>query len=272
MFQFMGGEMVLATAGEAKRPRHDLPTAARYMYLLPVAFYLVAILLVGVNVNYLDPRIYHSHISWFLQSRLEGIQTGARSPFVIAVHNAGIRGLPGFLNGCLLFSALTAAWVLYSLHQSAWLTHGIRNSALYVSSRTLFVLAQRSEFNTVRRTLGKTNNGHTPLAAIFTSFVLGLLAFLAVRAKDAVFQEVCKTVPILQRSYSSACSLYTFSVVCTPDQCSVFMVASASHSLDSSGGKGKLYAVVCALLTVTQNGFLSQGHEPRRDTLQAKPL
>ena len=111
MFQFMGGEIVLATAGEAKRPRRDLPTAARYMYLLPIGFYLVAILLVGLNVNYLDPRIYHSHVTWYPESksRLEGITTAIRSPFVIAIENASIKVLPGFLDVCFLISSLTAA-------------------------------------------------------------------------------------------------------------------------------------------------------------------
>ena len=109
MFQFMGGEIVLVTAGEAKRPRTDLPVAARYMYLLPVSFYLVAILLVGLNVNYLDPRIYHSHVTYLLNSRLEGLQTAASSPFVVVIENAGIRALPSFLDACFLFSALTAA-------------------------------------------------------------------------------------------------------------------------------------------------------------------
>ena len=116
MFQFMGGEIVLATAGEAKKPRHDLPTAARYMYLLPVGFYLIAILLVGINVNYLDPRIYHTHVSWDLEpeARLDGIVTARRSPFVIVIQNAGIRALPGFLDACFIFSALTAALVIFS--------------------------------------------------------------------------------------------------------------------------------------------------------------
>lgn len=109
MFQFMGGEIVLVTAGESKRPMRDLPIAARYMYLLPLSFYLVGILLLGLNINYLDPRIYHSHVPYFVQSRLEGIQTAATSPFVVAIENAGIRGLPGFLDACFLFSALTAA-------------------------------------------------------------------------------------------------------------------------------------------------------------------
>jgi len=109
MFQFMGGEMVLVTSGEAKSPRRDLPTAARYMYMLPVSFYIVGILLVGLNVNYFDPKIYHSHVTYFVEARLEGIQTASRSPFVVAIENAGIKALPGFLDACFLFSALTAA-------------------------------------------------------------------------------------------------------------------------------------------------------------------
>ncbi|KAL8704701.1 MAG: hypothetical protein Q9201_002163 [Fulgogasparrea decipioides] len=197
MFQFMGGEMVLVTAGEAKRPMRDLPIAARYMYLLPVSFYLVAILLVGLNVNYLDPRIYHSHVTWFLESRLEGIQTAARSPFVVVVENAGIKTLPGFLDACFLFSALTAA-----------------NSALYVSSRTLFTLAQRSSISSIRRTIGRTNNGHTPLAAITISFLPGALAFLAVRSKEKVFQEL---IHVFGR-------LYTGPVLCIyAAQCLAFL-------------------------------------------------
>lgn len=109
MFQFMGGEIVLVTSGEAKSPRRDLPTAARYMYLLPVSFYLVMIFFVGLNVNYFDPRIYHSHVAYLADTSRGGIQTASRSPFVIAIENAGLRGLPGFLDACFLFSALTAA-------------------------------------------------------------------------------------------------------------------------------------------------------------------
>ncbi|KAL8825691.1 MAG: hypothetical protein Q9170_007698 [Blastenia crenularia] len=172
MFQFMGGEITLVTAGEAKRPMRDLPIAARYMYLLPVSFYLIAILLLGLNINYLDPRIYHSHTAYLLDTRLNGLQTAARSPFVVAIENAGIRALPGFLDACFIFSALTAA-----------------NSALYVSSRTLFTLSQRSAISIIRSTIGRTNNGHTPIAAILVSFLPGLLAFLAIRYKERGFQE-----------------------------------------------------------------------------------
>lgn len=110
MFQFMGGEIVLVTAAEAESPRQDLPTAARYMYLLPVSLYLVGIFLVGLCINYLDPKLPHPHVDYYpTGSRLDGITTGTRSPFVIVIQTAGIPGLPGFLNAAFLFSALTAA-------------------------------------------------------------------------------------------------------------------------------------------------------------------
>ena len=110
MFQFMGGEMVLATAAEAESPRRDLPTAARYMYTLPVSLYLIGILLVGLSINYLDPRLYHPHVDYYPSgARLDGINTADRSPFVIVIQDAGIKVLPGFLNAAFLVSAITAA-------------------------------------------------------------------------------------------------------------------------------------------------------------------
>ena len=101
--------MVLVTAAEAESPRQDLPIAARYMYLLPVSLYLVGIFLVGLCVNYLDPRLPHPHVDYVSVPRLDGITTAERSPFVIVIQTAGISILPGFLNAAFLFSALTAA-------------------------------------------------------------------------------------------------------------------------------------------------------------------
>ena len=80
------------------------------MYTLPVRLYLIGILLVGLSINYLDPRLYHPHVDYYPSgSRLDGINTAFRSPFVIVIENAGIRVLPGFLNAAFLVSALTAA-------------------------------------------------------------------------------------------------------------------------------------------------------------------
>ena len=106
----MGGEMVLVTAGEAKSPRRDIPVAARYMYWLPVTFYLIAVLLVGLCVDYLDPLLPRQHKQpQSSKPWLNGITTADASSFVIAIVHAGVRTLPGFLNAAFLFSAVTAA-------------------------------------------------------------------------------------------------------------------------------------------------------------------
>ena len=103
--------MVLVTAAEAESPRRDLPVAARYMYLLPVSLYMVGILLVGLCVDYLNPRLSHLHVLSTLNPRLIGITTAASSPYVIAIEEAGIKVLPSFLNAAFIFSAITAAFV-----------------------------------------------------------------------------------------------------------------------------------------------------------------
>jgi len=80
------------------------------MYNLPVSMYLMGILLVGLCINYFDPRLPHPRIGFHSTTmHPDGITTAARSPFVIVIEDAGIPVLPGFLNAAFIFSALTAA-------------------------------------------------------------------------------------------------------------------------------------------------------------------
>ena len=104
MFSCMGGDMVIVAAGEAKFPRRDLPPVTRFMYLAPIGFYILAAFLVGLNINFMDPDLYHPwakpaadapHIS--------------HSPFIIALRHTSIKVLPKFINACILISAYTAA-------------------------------------------------------------------------------------------------------------------------------------------------------------------
>ena len=78
------------------------------------------------------------------------------------------------------------------------LTAATSNSALYASSRTLFFLSEKSSFGVIKRSLGRTNNGHTPLAAIFASFIPGCLAFPVVGVDRASFQEVGGSTNVIQ--------------------------------------------------------------------------
>lgn len=100
MFACMGGDLVIVTAGEAESPRRDLAPSARFMYLVPIACYVLCSFLVGFNINYMDPKIYHPFAAWNY--------TTSHSPFVIALGYTSIKVLPAVLKASFLFSAYTA--------------------------------------------------------------------------------------------------------------------------------------------------------------------
>jgi len=101
MFSRMGGDIVIVTAGEAKRPRQDLPPVARFMYMVPIGFYVLASILVGMNIDFRDPLLSHPFEGG------DGPKI-SHSPFVIVAENASLKVLPNFLNACFLISAYTA--------------------------------------------------------------------------------------------------------------------------------------------------------------------
>ncbi|KAI9751513.1 MAG: Cationic amino acid transporter 2 [Lichina confinis] len=190
MFSCWGADSVLVTAGEAASPRRDLPQAARFMYLVPVGLYILMTFLLGFNINFLDPGLLRPWIE------LTQPTAATTSPFIIVVKRAGIETLPSVLNACFLVSAYTTA-----------------NTALYTSSRTLFSMAQMYGKNTIiARTLGRTNNGHTPVAAILFCSVFGLLSMLGIA--DRSFDQ-----PIL-----SLTAFFTGSMGCIyASQCLAFL-------------------------------------------------
>jgi amino acid transporter len=99
----MGGDIVIVTAGEAKYPRKDLPPVARFMYLAPIGFYIIASFLVGLNINFMDLDLYHP---WAKPAA--DAPRISHSPFIIVITHTSIKVLPKFLNACFLISAYTA--------------------------------------------------------------------------------------------------------------------------------------------------------------------
>ncbi|OCL08475.1 hypothetical protein AOQ84DRAFT_439560 [Glonium stellatum] len=187
MFACMGGDIVVVTAGEAKRPRNDLPPATRFMYWVPLSLYFIASLCVGFNINFADPDLFRAY-------SLKNTNS-SHSPFIIVVKSTAIKILPNILNACFLISGYSAA-----------------NTGLFVSSRTLFALAQQYGNEFLRSTLGKTNNGHTPIAAILCCSSFGLLALLGLA--DMSFNQ-----PILSLS-----AFFTGSVACVyASECIAFL-------------------------------------------------
>ncbi|KAF2875146.1 amino acid permease-domain-containing protein [Massariosphaeria phaeospora] len=159
MFSCMGGEMVAMTAGEAKEPWRDIPISMSFVYVIPLSLYPFVMMAGGANVNYADPHLYKM---W-----ARGTGDLSLSPFVIAAQSSSLHALPRVLNVFFIISAYTAA-----------------NTAIYVASRSVFMLAQTYLSRKLADTFGRTNNGHTPLAAIALCSVLGFLS-LAGLSKNA---------------------------------------------------------------------------------------
>ncbi|KAK0246047.1 amino acid permease [Armillaria nabsnona] len=142
-FSFIGTEIVAIAAGEAKNPRRNLPKAIRRVYIRILLFYIGGTAVIGLLVPSTDPRLDLS----------DG--TAASSPFVIAIKNAGIGGLPSVINAALLTSAWSAA-----------------SSDLYTSSRALYGLAASG--NAPKIFLRTTRKGLPFVSIIFCSLFAAL--------------------------------------------------------------------------------------------------
>ena len=115
-FSYGGSEMVVIAAGETENPRRNIPKAVRRVFWRIAIFYVLSILLIGMCVSSADPGLLSA-----IQSGAPGV---AASPFVIAIKNGGIKGLPHVINAVVLTSAWSAG-----------------NSFFYSSTRVLYATA-----------------------------------------------------------------------------------------------------------------------------------
>ncbi|KAK9246928.1 amino acid permease-domain-containing protein [Lipomyces tetrasporus] len=127
-FAFAGTELVGLAAAETENPRKTRITL----------FYIIALALVGLLVPYNSPQLLDA----------------AASPFVIAIQNAGIAGLPSVINVVILISVLS-----------------VGNSSVYGCSRTLASLA---EMGLAPKHLAYIDKSGRPLVAIIVTTIFGL--------------------------------------------------------------------------------------------------
>ncbi|KAL4881049.1 amino acid permease/ SLC12A domain-containing protein [Aspergillus karnatakaensis] len=83
-------------SGEAKSPRYSMAHAGNVVPWRVSVFYMVSVVLVSVIVPSSD-------------NRLLGGSGVAASPFVIAVSDAGIKGVPDLINACMIIGILAIA-------------------------------------------------------------------------------------------------------------------------------------------------------------------
>jgi amino acid transporter len=157
VFAYLGTELVGVTVGEAENPRKTIPKAIKLTFYRILVFYVLSIFLLGMVVPYDSKE---------LKDASTKSNSAAASPFVVAISLAGIKVLPGFLNGCILLFVFSAS-----------------NSDLYIASRTLHGLALKGH---APEFLARTDKRGVPFYALGLSASFCCLAFMNVSSSSKV--------------------------------------------------------------------------------------
>ncbi|KAH8697458.1 amino acid permease/ SLC12A domain-containing protein [Talaromyces proteolyticus] len=152
-FAFGGVEQVAVAAGEARNPSQNIPKAIRRVFWRLLFFYVFGALAVGVLVPYDDAHLLYASSST------------AKSPWLIAISNAGIRVLPHILNAVMITSAASSA-----------------NANLYTGSRYLFALAQQGQ---APKILLRCTERGVPMYCVAITGLVGLLTYMTVSSGGA---------------------------------------------------------------------------------------
>jgi amino acid transporter len=160
IFPYVGMDIVAVTAAENKFQGNSesIKMASRKISLRILLLYFFAITTASFAVAYDDPQLLVTN---------HGLRSGASSPFMIAIYNAGIPVLPHILNAFFIFSSSSA---------------GI--NALYAASRTLHALAVSGRVweGPIARRLRLTRFG-VPMVGVLASASFGLLTLMSTKAQ-----------------------------------------------------------------------------------------
>ncbi|KAJ5690816.1 Amino acid/polyamine transporter I [Penicillium macrosclerotiorum] len=142
-FAYGGTESIAITAGETKNPTKTMPRVVRNVFWRIVLFYLLSILLIGLNVPYNYPDL----------------STGdtATSPFTIVFKMVGSNVAGSFINAVIMTSVISAA-----------------NHALFAGSRLLYTLAVDGYAPSF---FGNLNRFSVPWVAVLATSVISGLCF-----------------------------------------------------------------------------------------------
>jgi AAT family amino acid transporter len=136
-----GTESIAITAGETKNPTKNLPRVVKNVFWRILLFYVLSVLLIGLNVPY-----NYSGLS---------TKTSSTSPFTIVFQMAGAKAAGSFINAVILTSVISAG-----------------NHALFAGTRLLYSLSVDSH---APKFFGKLNRNKVPwIAVLATSAISGL--------------------------------------------------------------------------------------------------
>ncbi|GLI78992.1 basic amino-acid permease [Penicillium ochrochloron] len=138
-----GTESIAITAGETKDPAKTMPKVVRNVFWRILLFYLLSILIVGLNVPYNYPGLSDGNTK--------------TSPFTIVFQMAGSTVAGSFINAVIMTSVISAA-----------------NHALFAGSRLLYTLAVDGY---APRFFGQLNRFQVPWIAVLATSVISGLCF-----------------------------------------------------------------------------------------------
>jgi yeast amino acid transporter len=154
-FAFGGTELVGLAAAEAAEPHKALPKATKQVFWRIAFFYIVSLLIVGIILPSDNENLMGA----------SGANTKA-SPFVLAIKEAGIKGLPSVFNAVITISVISVA-----------------NSCTYGSSRTIQALATKGM---APRFFAHVDKHGRPIYCVILQLAFGLLGYLGEAAESGV--------------------------------------------------------------------------------------
>lgn len=140
---------------------------------------MVSLTIVGVLVPYDDESLLNGN----------GSSDANASPFVIAIKNAGVGGIPSVMNVVIMIAVLS-----------------VGNSSIYGSSRTLAALADQGQ---APKILGYIDRSGRPLVSIIVSSAFGFLCYLVAAGPDERTQAFNWLLAI-----SGLASIFTWGSIC----------------------------------------------------------
>lgn len=153
-FSFGGTEMIGLGAAEAANPVKAIPRAIKQVFIRILIFYFGTITIIACLVPYNDKRLLNASSS----------ADATASPFVIAIVNGGVKGLPSVINAVILIAVLS-----------------VGNASVYACSRSLNSLAEQGM---APKWTGYVDRAGRPLVAIIITNAFGLFAFIAASDKQ----------------------------------------------------------------------------------------
>ncbi|KAK2740465.1 hypothetical protein FQN57_006092 [Myotisia sp. PD_48] len=145
-FSYQGTELVGIAAGETENPQKTVPSAIKKTFYRIVFLFVLTVFFIGIVIPYTNEDL------------LSDASDASASPFVIAAKLAGVKVLPGLINGVLLTVVLSAA-----------------NSNVYCGSRILVGLAQDRNAPAF---LKMTTKKGVPIFSVFFTSAIGALGYL----------------------------------------------------------------------------------------------